>query len=355
MKLEMNKLFPVLKGAAISLILFSCSETVREETLFPEEKAIVFSEMSVGDSLGRVLTVKSMKDYLVLTEVNAGTQLQLIDKKPKKTYRFGRTGQGPGELLAATDFILKDDKRIEVYDAQQRTLFDFNIDSVLKWHEYARPEVLIREIPMFPLSIGALDGQTYVAPGLGLGMKRFMLMDSRGEVVSTAGELPEKKMAQVSDFVHAYAYWARVTTNRKESKVAICTNYAGIMQIYDCKTGAVRLIREHRLFPADYGEADGNLVASAQTRWGYISVDSSDEYIFALYSGLNQADNPDGAYAVSGVIHVFDWDGNPVCRLTSDRKLQTICVDGDSRLYGYDTEKEDIAVADTRHLFAPEP
>lgn len=352
MKLGINNLFIILKSTAISLILLSCGGKTGEKALFPEEKEIVFSDMAVGDSLGQVLLIKSTDDYIVVAEKSVNTQLQLIDRKTKESYRFGRTGQGPGELLAGFDIMLKDNKHIAVFDVQKRTLFDFNTDSVVKLRESARPEILIREVPLFPLSMACLDEQTYILLGLMNGLKRFTLIDGNGEVISTEGDLPAKTMEQVSDFVHAFAYWGRVTANRKEGKAAICTNYAGIMQIYGCKTGAVQLIREHSLFLADYTEVDGNLAANSQTRWGYLSIDSNDRFIFALYSGLNQTENPDGAFMASGVIHVFDWEGNPVCRLVSDRKLQTICVDSNFNLYGYDTEKGDIAVASVKDIFA---
>jgi hypothetical protein len=165
------------------------------------------------------------------------------------------------------------------------------------------------------------------------------------------GDLPEKKQANISDFTHAFAHGGRLTTNPKESKVAICTNYAGIMQIYDCKTNEVQLIKEYNLFPADYREQNGNFAVTPQTAWGYLSIDSNDKYIYALYSGQNQMEHPDGSFLRSHIIHVFDWEGNSICRLSADRTLTMICVDNDGNIYGYDNEKADIVTADVKGLF----
>ena len=160
------------------------------------------------------------------------------------------------------------------------------------------------------------------------------------------GTLPPKMNEQISDFVHAFAYWGRLTTNSKENRVAICTNYAGIIQIYDCTKSDAILIKEHSLFLANYEENAGQFAPTPKTRWGYLSLDSNDNYIFALYSGLHQAGNYAEAGAVlrSNRIHVFDWNGNPVCQLLLDRKVKMICVDNFS-LYGYDENNEDIVIA----------
>ncbi|MDR1338842.1 MAG: TolB-like 6-bladed beta-propeller domain-containing protein [Prevotellaceae bacterium] len=306
--------------------------------------------MNVGENLGKVVNLKLSDKYLIVGERNLETQIQLIDRETKENYLFGRTGEGPGRLLQGFE-VIPNDNHIEVYDVQKRTLFDFDIDSVIKLHEDAQPEVLIEKIPMLLLSMARLNEQTHVATGMMSELKRFALMDGNGEIVSMAGDLPEKKEERISDFVHAFACWGRLTTNRKESKVAACTNYAGIIQVYDCKTSEVKLIGEHNLFYADYDENNGNFSVTQGTRWGYLSIDSNDKYIFALYSGLYQMGTPDGAYTRSGVIHVFDWECNPVCKLVSDRKLQHICIDNDLNLYGYDTEEGDIVVAGIKEIF----
>jgi hypothetical protein len=318
----------------------SCVNSTNDQ-LFLKKDNIIFKNMHVEEKLGRVLAIKSVNNYLAVIEKSIDTQVQLIDKETRESYQFGQTGEGPGRLLQSLNIIPLDDAHIGIYDTQKRTLFQFNIDSIVRLKASCLPEILIKEVPSFPLAVDKINEHTYVALGLMSGTKRFTLFNNNGEVVSTEGALPEKPQEQISDFVHAFAYWGRLTTNLKENKVAICTNYAGMMQLYDCRTSEVRLIKEHLLFLADYTERDGNFAPTAQTRWGYLSIDSNDKYIFALYSGLNQTENPETFYKGS-LIHVYDWDGNPVCLLQSDRQLSMICVDNEFNLYGYDSAQEDI-------------
>ncbi|MDR3268145.1 MAG: hypothetical protein LBT83_03660 [Tannerella sp.] len=113
--------------------------------------------MNIDESLGAVISMKAMNHYLIVSERNMDTQVQLIDTKTKTGYLFGLTGDGPGRILQSADIIPIDDKHIGIYDIQKRTLFDFHTDSVLKLNRRCQPEVLIKEILSFPMSVGHLN------------------------------------------------------------------------------------------------------------------------------------------------------------------------------------------------------
>jgi hypothetical protein len=334
-----------------SLSFFSCGYNTKEDKIFPEEKELVFSDMNVNEKMGNVISIKSADAFLVVTGRNMETQVLLIDKKSKASYVFGETGEGPGRFLQAANIMPVDNKHIGVYDIQKRLIYNFNIDSILRNGKRYMPDILMKHISSFsPIQIDRLNTNKFAAISLGdAGLNRFILVDEEGEIISKEGELPEKKSEEISDGTHAFAYWGRITTNPKEDKVAICTNYAGMMQLYDCSTGKAALVREHNLFPADYKENAGYFAVNPQTRWGYLSMDSNETHIFALYSGLNQVENPDGSYTKSHIIHVFDWNGNPVARLSVDRQLSHICVD-ENTLYGYDANTGDIVTANIKEI-----
>jgi hypothetical protein len=328
-----------------SLVFFSCVNNTKTEVSFPKEKNIILENMNLEKQLGIVFSMKSIDNYLVVTEKNIDTQIQMIDKKTKASYLFGETGEGPGRFLQAYNIIPINRKCFGIYDVQKRTLLSFNIDSIIRLNSDYLPEVLIKEIPSLPMAVDRFSDSVYVSLGLMSELKRFTLLNKKGEVISMEGILPKKKHEHISDFVHAFAYYGKLTTNPKESKIAICTNYAGIIQFYDCKTKNIRLIKEHNAFLADYTERDGNFAPTLRTRLGYLSIDSNEKYVFALYSGMNQVENSDGAFFYSNTVHVYDWEGNPVCKLLLDNKVKIICVDN-THLYGYSDEYENIMVAD---------
>ena len=81
------------------LLLLSCENTPVKNVKFLSQKEISFEEMNIGDRMGRVLSLKTTADYLFVNERNTETQLQLIDKKTKRSYYFGLVGEGPGRVL----------------------------------------------------------------------------------------------------------------------------------------------------------------------------------------------------------------------------------------------------------------
>jgi hypothetical protein len=331
----------------ITVIFFfiSCQES-EEDKLFPVKKNIHFTEMNVAKELGTVVSIKSINGYIAVIERNTETQAQLIDKKTKESYLFGQTGEGPGRFLQSSCIISLGADSVGIYDSNKFKVFGCNTDSIIKLKSNYLPEVLIEKVPSFPTTIDRLNDKEYVALGLTGGLKRFIRLNKNGEIISAEGTLPVKEQEQISDMVHAFAYWGRLATNTTENKVAICTNYAGIIQIYDCKSEKAELVKEHNLFFADYAEQNGNFAVTPHTRWGYLSMDSNGKYIFALYSGLYQMGNHNeqGAFLKSNRIHVFDWNGNPVCQLIADSKITMLCVDSQN-IYGYNNETGDILVA----------
>jgi hypothetical protein len=338
-----NKKKPLVCLSLCVLALLGCEYKARNDGSFPKEKEIVFTRMNVGENMGQTLSIESVDSFLLVTGRNMNAQVLLINKHTKEDYMFGETGEGPGRFLQASNIIPIDDRNIGIYDVQKRALYNFNIDSVRRRNEQAAPGLLIKHIPDFtPIQINRLGENKYVAIDIGAtGLNRFVLLNADGGIISKEGALPKKKHEEISDAVHAFAYWGKIATNPEENKVAIATLYAGMIQVYDCSGREVKLIGEHNLFLADYNERDGNFAVDPQTRWGYLSIDANSSHIFALYSGLNQVENPDGSFATGNVIHVFDWNGNPVARLVADRRLDNLCVD-ETTLYGHDGNAGDI-------------
>jgi hypothetical protein len=329
----------LLVVVVIFIFLLSCKK--KEEIKFPNEKRLSFVEMNVGDKLGSVVSIKTMTDYLIICERNADTQLQLINKKTKESYFFGKVGEGPGRVLNSFS-IIPEDNKIGVYDATKFCLFSYCVDSILRYDKLCEPEVVIKKFPSLLLDLAQLDDQIYATCGL-YGMDRFALINKEGDVIYQGGKLPDKKNEQITDIVHAVAYQGMLTSNKKMDKVAICTRYAGMLQIYSYENGALNMISDHTLFLADYSQEGENFAPNAQTRWGYLSIDANEKYIYALYTGANQSENPETIF-LGDEIHVYDWNGNPVQLIKADRKLSRICVD-ENRIYGFDNEKEDIVFA----------
>jgi hypothetical protein len=319
-------------------LLFACNNG--SEIHFPLEKSVVFKEMNIGDNFGKIMYFKAKGDYIFACEQNEDTQLQLFNKQTKTSYNFGLIGEGPGRVLGCISILPHNDD-IYVCDISKSNIIKYNIDSVVSNGKSCIPEIVVDKLDNFPFDIGYLKDTSFVMLALRLGLDRLAIIDKDGNEIFRGGTLPPKENDKILDLVHAYAYIGRLTTNIKDSRIAICTQYGGILQIYQYENSNVDLVKEQLSFIPAYVQNGENFGVTNQTRWGYISIDSNDKYIFMLYSGFIQRENP--LYYLGNEIHVFDWDGNPVQKLKTNRNLSHICVDGDT-LYGYDNDIEDIVV-----------
>ena len=61
---------------------------------------------------------------------------------------------------------------------------------------------------------------------------------------------------------------------------------------------------------------------------GYIDVYTTEQYVYALYSGKTIKDATSGAFESNQVL-VFDWSGNPVTKYALDIFVTEICISPD--------------------------
>ena len=70
----------------------------------------------------------------------------------------------------------------------------------------------------------------------------------------------------------------------------------------------------------------------------YVSVDSDENYIYGLYSGLSWDD-----HGFSGnIFHKFDWNLNLIDAYKLDQRFNQITVDGNGNLYTFGETEEGI-------------
>ena len=71
----------------------------------------------------------------------------------------------------------------------------------------------------------------------------------------------------------------------------------------------------------------------------YYGAAVSDELIIALYTGGKMNDAEYSQSSTPMPLHVFDWDGNMLCKLKPDRKLSNLYLTDNHKLYGLDKEE----------------
>lgn len=180
----------------------------------------------------------------------------------------------------------------------------------------ARPVRLQSEWPI--LGVGYLSPDTLVAVGL-FSEGRLAFFDSSGTLLGQRGPLPPNPDSVSADIIqHAYQPALAVSPNGRH--IAVASRFASLLELFDGQ-GTARIVAQTPIPVAPiYSVAvtdDGSKVFASgdSLRFGYVAVAATDSLVYALFSGRSRGDVAGPAY-VSSDVHVFDWDGKLVERLS---------------------------------------
>lgn len=180
-------------------------------------------------------------------------------------------------------------------------------------------------------SVQSSDHGAYYASGF-FDSSRVVVYDQRGKFLQSIGLPPYNTDGRsICTSVLQHANQANVLVNRNGS-VALLARYFGGLEIYS-ETGSIFVqISEHKepVFGLDEARGQQVFVSDPNEPIGFVDASSSDDKIFALYSG-----NPvSGTRIASGRrLIVFNWNGEI---------LEEFVLDHESISIAYDSEKETL-------------
>lgn len=306
-------------------ILFSGCKT-QEAPLFPVTVSLEGRMLSVGDSLGRILTLEAVDDYLLLMGMNEQTQYTILKPDLSYCFRFGRIGQGPKEMPEASGVMMIRNGYLTLSDGFK--LYQHRLDSL--YHSVDNPIVASRsEVNDAMIWTTPLTDSLFVASGTFPNGKRFKVLDRNGKVYGYMNDYPLEEKTELPFYIVGISYLSTMTSHPTSNRFAVGTQYGSMLDVMEWSQQDSTLHRvggicefKPRLTSKDY-MGTPNFAPDAQTRWGYIFLDSDAEYIYALYSGKLVSDKDSRK---CNTVHVLDWDGNPVCQIMLDKYVKDIAV-----------------------------
>ena len=338
--IEKKRLIQARQIIALFFLLFTTSSCKSDSEVSIFEKELSYIPLEVINSFSfdeifnpRTLQIIDKKLYVTESRnpdisfhvLNVGSDNHTL------TYEkgLGRRGKGPGEFLDIND-IIATDSLIYIYDGSQLKMVSYDpVSGELASHN----DINLRTTGR-PTNIYSFTDNQFIGIGLFFG-SRYMIMDANGEIVSEHGELiPFNSDFSRRDITLGWLSFG--TVHPAEPYVYLFSMNADFIEMYD---------------------SDGNLIKRVQgvesplpnmeliNEWpyhigtvSYLSIDSDENYIYALYSGYSR-DN-DGLYG--NIIHKFDWDLNLVDAYKLDRRFHQITVDGNGNLYTFGETEEGI-------------
>ncbi len=152
---------------------------------------------------------------------------------------------------------------------------------------------------------------------------------------------PEEKMA----------YESFLFIRPLKDKAVNASRFADRVEIVDLKTQQVKVVRgpegfepEFELMIRDDGKRIG--VRTERNRFGFVAGKVTNQFIYLLYSG-NLENTTHRWYG--STIYVYDWNGNPVKKLTLKNDIARFTVTAnDDKIYTYNPITKLISVANLK-------
>ncbi len=323
--------------ACIGLLLFQMVSVAEAQT--KKSKVLKSELLRVSRFLpGMVFQIVSVDDFLLIKHKQEDTYLTLVDVKDPQgnILHTGIIGPDVGELYNPGS-VMAEKRNFSVLN--DRSLITFYLDSILHDQKYvpksAQPDWTDRPV------INVVNvGEFYYVSNEVTKPLRFSLLDEFGQILWEFGEFPKQDtvLKDNPEHVNNVAYQSELTSNPELHRIAAATRYGEYLAFAEIDLAEERaeIIQEHDrelpLFEVDMTYGEPNFGIGQETKAGYLSLTSDENFVFALFSGKKIAQGDQDVF-ISDVIQVFNWDGEQVATLKLDRKLSSITLNN-GKLYG---------------------
>jgi TolB-like 6-blade propeller-like len=291
----------------------------------------------LGDSLAfaSVAAIERVGERLLVADAMMSRHLALVDLATGAVgARAGGHGQGPGEFQDPASFIIESETplRALAYDFQNRRMSRVTATAAggLEVGESTRMD--LGESLERPVRVGT----RLVANGL-FPDYTLLVMDPAGRPLQRIAADPPFPARTVPNVV------ARRLLNRSYldaapsgGRLALAYQWASRIDVFNGDGRRVGSIRGPRATAAKYRIQDNRFFWDPRGEMAYTAVRTTDRFVYALFCGCREADDPDQR---SRRLHVFRWNGDFVAEVQLDRRVTAFTVAGDdSVLYAFVTE-----------------
>ncbi len=118
-----------------------------------------------------------------------------------------------------------------------------------------------------------------------------------------------------------------ISVSGSGKRVASIIRNSGFLETYEITGDSISRTSHNNYFPIEVSD-DGIAHVNHNIQYGFRCVAVSDDYVYAVYSESKVEGDP------VTTVGVWDWNGNPVKKIKTDKNVSDICVSPDgSRLY----------------------
>ncbi|HEX7118016.1 MAG TPA: BF3164 family lipoprotein [Longimicrobiales bacterium] len=298
-----------------------------------EPVALTAEVVTDSEFLALPKEVEVVGPYLTLIDAAADSVITVVRRATGELVRtFGRRGEGPGEYSGAWSIepVPGSENAIWIYDFSLLRLTRVSLDRTGRAGQPATRMVHLSSevIVVDPVWVDS----TVMSLGL-FSSGRLAQFGADGRLIRTFGSLPPGD-DEIPPAVLQHAYQSKLKANPSRTRLALATRHADRLEIYrpDGRLVAAPPPLFGFLPKFEIREDDGEpaMATGQDLRFGYIDLTTTDDRIFALFSGRTRRGFP-GRANFGEYVHVFDWDGRLLSVLRFDSDALSISVDPSGR------------------------
>lgn len=346
----MKRLIILILALIISLCFSSCKEEIElNENIvsfskFPKEEKVFFNKMfefNKGTPDGILL----MDSTMII--INNGRSIDYFcynysfdNKKLSKGYL--RKGRGPNEILSVASFGMQGNT-FRLHDVTLKKILTINKEKLLEdnfiFNEYKVSENYNNVTFIDSLHFLTKSNKKSSFKINEIELLSFKQINKFGKFSSIPDDIP---IDVVKDAYTSYMY-----LKPSGDKIVLPYRYADIIEIYDLKQNRELAAQGPMGFDPEFkiGNAPGYhyMDKTNNTRKAFVNGAVTNNYIYLVYSGHLR---PEQNWSYGKFVYVYDWNGNPIKKITLDRYVYTIGVSADDKIiYSYDMRTGDIIEA----------
>jgi len=283
-----------------------------------------------GDELSMPTQIAVGNDRIVLVDGFAERPIHVLDAAGRYVAGLGRSGEGPGEFKGprAVEPTLEGDG-FWVFDASLSRLTLVEPERWAAIPASARSTLALRAPAMVTNLVRRSDGGFLAAGFFGDG--RLGHFSEEGVYERASGTIPSSDQVEAPPEVLQHAFRGNLKTDPSRSRLVLANRHAGYLEVFDAEGEPVLRIAGpfvfEPVFEVKMGEQGPSLATGEDLRFGYVDVTTTDERIYALFSGRTRAGHPGGEAVYGREVHVFDWEGTLRSVLQLDTDAMAIAVD----------------------------
>ena len=258
-------------------------------------------------------------------------------------------GKGPDEVIGPFISRVKSNK-LWMYDITLKKIMSVDINKALYDSVFS-----FKNFPTnsYHYQIDLVDSLNFLSVGDKHSLSKIRLVDlASQQTIKEYGEftlIDDAPIDAVKD-----GYQSHIISKPSGDMVALPYRYEDIVEIYNLKSntsiavqGPDQIVMDFRPTKVSGGSV---YMVEEDTRRTYGGPAVTDKYIYLPYSGHRRGKRSEEErfkWNYNNVIHVFDWEGNPVKKLVLDSYITSIAVSKDDKtLYSFNPQTGYLIQAD---------